>query len=65
VISDRFQLDAVWKMIPSCLMWCLWRDRNDCSFEVHERTLVDLKVLFFRTLFHWAADSNIMNFHFF
>jgi hypothetical protein len=32
-LGGRFQLDAVWKMIMSCLMWCLWRERNNWSFE--------------------------------
>jgi hypothetical protein len=27
--GGRFQLDAVWKMIPSCPMWCLWREIYD------------------------------------
>jgi hypothetical protein len=64
VPRGRFQLDAVWK-IPPCLMWCLWRERNDRSLEDHERTLVELKARFFKTLFVWAAASNcsISNFH--
>lgn len=31
-------------------MWCLWRERNGCSFEDHERTLMELKDLFSKTL---------------
>jgi len=46
-LGGRFQLDIVWKTISPCLMWCLWRERNDRSFENRERTLVDLKALFF------------------
>jgi hypothetical protein len=29
------------KMVPSCLLSCLWRDINDRSFENRERTLDD------------------------
>jgi hypothetical protein len=47
VPGGRFQLDAAWKMMPPCLMWCLRREINDRSFEDHERTLVELKNLFF------------------
>jgi len=64
VPRGRFQLDAVWK-IPPCLMWCLWRERNDRSFEDHERTLVELKNLFFTTPFFWvaASDCSFLNFY--
>jgi hypothetical protein len=68
----RLHFDAVWKMIPSCLMWCLWRERNDQNFEDRERTLVELNAMiliflaffFFKTLYHWAAvfDFNISSF---
>jgi hypothetical protein len=40
--GGRFKLDAIWKMIPPCFMWCLWRERNNRSFEDHERTVVEL-----------------------
>lgn len=65
-IGGRFQLDVIWKMVLFCLMWCLWRERNDQSFKDRERTVVELKALLFKTLFHWAAafDSNITYFHF-
>jgi hypothetical protein len=41
------QSAVVWKMVPSCLLWCLWREKNDRSFEDRERTLVELKSFFF------------------
>ncbi|KAG7994507.1 hypothetical protein I3843_01G060500 [Carya illinoinensis] len=29
------QLDAAWRMIPLCLLWCVWTERNDkCSLRV-------------------------------
>jgi hypothetical protein len=40
----RAQLCGV---VPSCLLWCLWRERNDRSFEDSERTTTDLKSFFF------------------
>jgi hypothetical protein len=30
---------AVWKMMPTCLFWCLWREKNDKNFENRERGL--------------------------
>ena len=45
---------AGWKMAPLCLMWCLWRERNDRNFNNQERTLEELKSNFF-SLFTWTA----------
>jgi hypothetical protein len=39
--GGRFQLDVVRKMIPPCLMQCLWRERNSRSFEDRERRLLE------------------------
>jgi len=33
---------VVWKMMPSCLLWCLWRERNDRNFEDREKALEEL-----------------------
>ena len=27
----------VWNMVPACLMWLLWWERNTCTFEDTER----------------------------
>jgi hypothetical protein len=35
--GGRSQSAAVWKMVPCCLLWCLWRERNDRQFEDKER----------------------------
>lgn len=31
----------IWKAIPHCLMWCIWREWNARSFEGCEQTMVD------------------------
>jgi hypothetical protein len=57
---------VVWKMLPSCLLWCIWKERKDRSFEDHERTLEELISFFFYTLYIWIAafDSPfVLNFH--
>jgi hypothetical protein len=35
---DGTRSAGLWKMVHSCLLWCLWRESNDRSFEDHERT---------------------------
>jgi hypothetical protein len=46
---------VVWNAIPSCLMWLLWRERNQRAFEDAERHSADLKLLIIRTLMEWTA----------
>ena len=45
---------VVWKMMPLCLMWCVWRERNDRNFDNLERTLEEIKSFFFYSLFTWT-----------
>jgi len=59
-----FQIATGFKMILPCLMWCIWRERNDQSFEDLERMGVELNAFFFN--FHWmnAYDwFHISSFH--
>jgi hypothetical protein len=50
------QIVAVWKMVPLCLLWFLWRERNNRSFEDCARTLEEIKSLFFNTLYLWTIS---------
>jgi hypothetical protein len=46
---------VVWKMVPHCIMWCLWSERNRRFFDDSESSWEDLLHFFFTTLFTWAA----------
>ena len=46
---------SIWRMIPHCIMWSLWRERNARCFEGSEKSIHDLKMLFLYTLLEWAA----------
>ena len=46
---------VIWMAVPYCLMWCIWRERNNRRFEDSERTIVDLKLFFFKTLSDWMS----------
>jgi hypothetical protein len=37
------------------LLWCLWREMNGISFEDRERTLEEIKSLFFNTPNFWTV----------
>jgi hypothetical protein len=47
---------VIWKMVPLCILWCLWSKRNERCFEDSERSLEDLTAFFFHT-FH--LDSSL------
>ena len=46
---------VIWMAVPYCLMWCIWRERNNRCFEDFERTIADLKLFFFKTLSDWMS----------
>ena len=41
---------TIWNMVPACLMWLIWRQRNTCTFEDVERSVDLLKSLLIGTL---------------
>ena len=40
----KFSSD-IWNMVPGYLMWVVWMERNRRSFEVKEKSLVQLQAL--------------------
>jgi heme O synthase-like polyprenyltransferase len=55
-----------WKMMPSCLLGCLWMERNYQSFKDREKMLAELKSFFFDTLYILTAAfvaPLVLNFH--
>ena len=42
---------AIWKAVPHCLMWCIWRERNSQTFSGEEQSVPMLKFSFLNTLF--------------
>ena len=39
--------------MPHCLFCCIWREWNARCFEDCERSILDIKFFFFRTLLEW------------
>ncbi|KAG2705295.1 hypothetical protein I3760_05G045600 [Carya illinoinensis] len=58
VLRGNNQIKALWKMIPICIMWCVWQERNERMSEDKERSMEELKAFFFRTLCAWAIAVN-------
>ena len=45
-----------------CLMWCLWRKRNARLFEDSERNVMEIRMLFLRTLYEWMMTTDLFSF---
>ena len=48
---------AIWRRIPHCFTWCVWRERNNRSLEGCEWSVSNQKQLFLKTLFEWVSTS--------
>jgi hypothetical protein len=53
--SGRRSSAAVWKMVSTCLFWCLWQEGNNRCFEDLERSLKDILSYCFHTLYLWTV----------
>jgi hypothetical protein len=54
--SSGFSRSAVvWKMVPLCIIWCIWRERNDRCFNDSSRSAEELIHFFLFTIFSWTA----------
>jgi hypothetical protein len=52
----------VWQLVPLCLMWCIWRERNAQHFEDVETSMVELRKRLLNTLYIWIASQHSLNF---
>jgi hypothetical protein len=53
--SGRSRSAVVWKMVPLCIMWCVWSERNLRCFVDLSRPIEDLIHFFLFTLFSWTV----------
>ena len=55
----------LWRLVPHCLMWCIWSKRNAHCFEGCERSLLEIKSFFLHTLLVWSVPCRIFLFFLF
>jgi hypothetical protein len=53
-LGGRTRSAVVWKMVPHCSMWCIWRERNNRCFEDSARSQEELLHFFLITLYSWT-----------
>uniref|UniRef100_A0A2N9FMZ6 Uncharacterized protein n=1 Tax=Fagus sylvatica TaxID=28930 RepID=A0A2N9FMZ6_FAGSY len=56
IVAAMSRVRKIWDLIPSCVFWCLWRERNSRSFEGKENNLMEIKLIFIRTLMEWHPN---------
>jgi hypothetical protein len=50
----------VWGVAPACLIWCIWREHNQRTFEGLESSLLNLKFDFLETLYDWCSNISFL-----
>ena len=61
---SRHRSFVVWRAVPHCVMWCLWREQNAPHFEDCEKTIPVLKLLFFQNLYDWVVGLGLFSLHY-
>ena len=56
------QTMVVWRMIPHCVM-CASGGRGMLDILKIERSVLDLKLLFFQTLYDWVSSLGLFSIH--
>jgi len=52
--AGRSRSAAVWKMVPICILWFVWNERNFRYFEDLENSMENFVASFFHTLYLWT-----------
>ena len=56
----RHEAGKIWKVIPHCIMWCLWCERNARTFNGEEASIPALKFILLQTLFEWLKAFSLI-----
>jgi hypothetical protein len=53
--SGRTRSAVVWKMVPICIFWSIWRERINRCFEDLESSLEEILASLLYSLYSWTA----------
>ena len=62
-LGSMAQLFGNWNMVPSCLMWNVWKEWNHCLFEETKNSLDQLKSMFQCTLLNGQCGGAFLIVH--
>jgi hypothetical protein len=49
--SGSSRTSMVWRVVPHCVFWCVWRERNARHFEDTETSILEMKSSFFQLFY--------------
>jgi hypothetical protein len=58
---SKSEAGKIWKMTPHCLMWCIWQERNDRTFNGVEKSIPALKFHLLHILLSWAKAAHLVS----
>ena len=50
-----------WNLVPLCLLWTIWKEKNRHSFEDVEFTSTQLLASFISSLYEWSFVSSLID----
>ena len=50
----------IWNLVPLCILWCIWKERNRRTFEDLDSSIDQLLASFGETLFDWSWAWRLM-----
>ena len=58
----RKKVSKLWRAVPLCLMWAIWKERNRVVFEDVRFSISRLKGCFLRSFCSWASLIHDMDY---
>jgi hypothetical protein len=56
----RHEAGKIWRVIPHCIMWCLWCERNARTFNGEEVSIPALKYSLLQTMLEWLKAASLI-----
>ena len=53
---------CIWRLLPHCVMWTLWRERNARLFENVEHPIGALSSTLLNFLFDWVVGAGLAHY---
>uniref|UniRef100_A0A7N2KNL6 RNA-directed DNA methylation 4 n=1 Tax=Quercus lobata TaxID=97700 RepID=A0A7N2KNL6_QUELO len=53
-------LSQIWNLVPLCILWCIWKERNRRTFEDLDSSGDQMLASFSGTLFDWSRAWGLM-----
>ncbi|XP_059657206.1 uncharacterized protein LOC132303802 [Cornus florida] len=53
----RRDVREFWRIVPHCVWWCIWKERNNRMFEGNETPTAVVKLYILRSLFNYVKRS--------